>query len=367
MKVRTFNLRRFSGERSTSPFSNGLRPKEELSHEAEYLSLATNTYLSENGCFDAEKFTRAFPLDRDAQMFSTYKGLFILTEDTLFSHSKSMYVDTWDTYGASTIFTVSSVADLSVGSVIVLKNVVISTGADINGEHTITNISGNQVTVAFNSTGGAYLAGSIPLFSLLTGLTLGGMWSHADFGDYLLFTNGEVNLIRDPTTGIFSTDNGTIFPLAKCICAHRGRLILGGPKNYPDKGEIYSNWVAWSDIGNLAFVKSTDLDQVRQNLSGYMPMKWQGNVLRMATMDDKVIVYGDNGITALALASVELAASTYGQRDVYPSGIRGQGAMTTNGKEDEGTIHYFVDQTGWLCTLSNDLKVVRLGYEEFLN
>jgi hypothetical protein len=366
MKVRTFDLRRFSDGGSSSPFSNGLRPEEELNHEAQYLSVATNAYLMESGCFNAEKFTRTFNLDEDAQIFSAYKGIFVLTKDELLSYSRSMYVDTWDSYGATTTFTASSVTGLSVGGSVIIQNVMISSGNDINGKQTITGIVGNQVTVNFDSTGSTYVAGNIPVFSLLTGLTLGGFWSIADFGDYILFTNGEVNLIRNPTTGIFTTDGGTVFPLAKSICAHRGRVILGGPKNYPKLGEFFSNWVAWSDINNLEFVGATELDQARQNLSGYMPIPWEGNVLKVEPLNDKVIVYGDNGITALKLISTELAASTYGQEDVHDVGVKWQGSMTTNGKKDGKQIHYFVDSTGWLYELGNDLNPKRLGYKEFL-
>ena len=294
MKVRSFALQRFTEGGVLSPFSNGLRPREELDRESEYLSQATNVYLMEKGCFNAEKFTRTFDLDEDAKIFQSYKGIFVLTEDVLYSYANSV------------------------------------------------------------------------LTPLLSGITVGGMWSMADFGDYLLFTNGEVNLIRNPTTGIFATDDGTVFPLARCICAHRGRLILGGPKNYPVAGGLYSNWVAWSDINNIAFVKSSDLDQARQNLSGYMPMEWEGSVLKVASLNDKIIVYGDNGITALPLASTDLAASTYGQIPVYEVGIRGPGAMTTNGKKDDGSIHYFVDNVGWLYTLTDNLEPKRLGYKEFL-
>lgn len=295
MRVREFKLRQFSDGKTSSPFSNGLRPKEELNHNTGYLSQATNIYLSEDGCFDAEKFTRTFSLNEDAQIFSAYKDIFVLTSTVLYKYS--------------------------------------------------------------NST----------LTSLISGLTLGGMWSMADFGNYLLFTNGEINLIRDPETGIFSTDFGRIFPLAKCISAHRGRLVLGGPKNYPEEGEIYSNWVAWSDVNNIAFVKPNEIDQARQNLSGYMPMPWEGNVLRLASLDNKMIVYGDNGITALPLVSTDMAASTYGQAPVYEIGLRGQRAMTTNSNKDDGGTHYFVDNNGWLCMLDGNLEVERIGYEEFLN
>lgn len=295
MEVRSFALSVFSGGATSSAFSNGLRPREELSQSPAYLSRATNIYLSGDGCFDVEKFTRTFALNEDAQIFPTYKGMFILTKDTLYEYENAI------------------------------------------------------------------------LTQLLTGLDEGGLWSVADFGDYILFTNGEVNLIRNPTTGIFSTDHGAVFPLARSICSHRGRLILGGPKDYPEEGETFSNWVAWSDINNLAFIDSSNTEQIRRNLSGYMPMPWQGNVLRLVPLGDKIIVYGDNGVTALPLVSANLVASTYGQVNINETGIKGQGAVATNGGKADGTIHFFVDKVGWLNKLNENLTVERLGYKEFLN
>ncbi len=375
MLVRSFPLsKHIGGGTRSSPFVNGLRPKEELDHNKGFLSQADNVYLSEDGSFHAEKFTRTFALNESAQVFPTYVGIFVLTSTTL------------------------------------------------------------------------YLWNGATLTSLLSGLTAGGLWSVADFGEYVLFTNGSVNLIRDPTTGVFATDAGVVFPLAKCMCAHRGRLILGGLTDYPEAG-AYPNWVAWSNINNIAFINrpllsttiatlasqasftltagsavdddyndaiivvtdagdstikayglvsdytgssktialnkdpgiftmavtdSVDIyaagqnDETRQNLSGYMPMPWEGNVLELMPLGDKIIVYGDNGITAMALVSAQDAASTYGQVPVYPSGLHGQGAMTTEGNSEEIFRHYFVDKTGWLNVLNSDLQVKQLGYKEFL-
>lgn len=193
------------------------------------------------------------------------------------------------------------------------------------------------------------------------------MWSVADFGEYILFTNGNNNLIRDPSTGLFAVDTGVIFPVARCICAHRGRLLLGAPKRYPSLDGNHSNWAAWSDINSIRFVSATELDLARQNLSGFMPMPWEGDVLRIVPLGDKVIVYGDNGITALQLASTTGAASTYGQVPIESTGLLTARSLTTNGKEDEGSVHYFINNSGWLCTLDSKLKVTRLGYKEFLD
>lgn len=205
-------------------------------------------------------------------------------------------------------------------------------------------------------------------YSLVVGsIPPGLMWSMADFGEYLLFTNGNINLIRDPTTGDFNVDIGIVFPVARSICAHRGRLILGGPKRYPTADGYHRNWVAWSDVNSIDFISATNLTQTRQNLSGYMPMPWEGDVLRVIPMNDKVVVYGDNGITAIVLASASGISSTYGQAPIRETGLLSDRAATTNGEQDEGTLHYFLDNTGWLCEMNNDLQVKRLGYKEFLN
>lgn len=294
MRVRSFPLATFEGGIKSNALSNGLRPREELSQNPAYLSQATNVLLSEDGCFDAETFTRSFALDEAAQIFSLHKGLFVLTQDTIYQYDNS------------------------------------------------------------------------ELTQLLTTLTVGTRWSEADFQDYVLFTNGEINLIRNPTTGIFAIDDGTIFPLANCMCAHRGRVILGGPINYPTSTRLYDNWVAWSDINNLKFVSNTELDQARQNLSGYMPMPWEGNILRVMPLGDKVIVYGDNGITALFLTSASGISSTYGQRHIHDVGIMTNDSIVTNGKIEGGSIHYFVDDDGWLYELKENLELNRLGYKEFL-
>lgn len=249
-----------------------------------------------------------------------------------------------------------------------------SEGGLIQADKIIRTFNLNEDAIIFTAYKGVFVLTATALYEyaaetltqLLSGLDEGVMWSMADFGDYVLFTNGAVNLIRNPTTGVFATDDGTVFPLARSICAHRGRLILGGLKDYPVVGDDKTNWVAWSDINNLAFLDTTDTDQARQNLAGYMPMPWEGLIAKIAPMGDMVIVYGYNGMTAIKLASADHAMATYGQVPIHEQGIINQEAHTTNGKIEEGSVHYFVNNLGWLCTLDSKLEVVRLGYKEFL-
>lgn len=258
-----------------------------------------------------------------------------------------------------------------------ISNGRLSEGGLVDRDKYTRSFAINEAAQIFNTYKGTFIltADSIYSYSYYTdSITLlidtippGLMWNIADFGEYLLFSNGNINLIRDPSSGIFVTDTGLVFPVARCMCAHRGRLLLGGPKRYPTLDGDHSNWAAWSDINSIRFVSSTELDLARQNLSGYMPMPWDGDVLRIQPLGDKVIVYGDNGITALQLTSTTGAASTYGQVPIEETGLLTARSLTTNGKENEGSVHYFINNTGWLCSLDNNLKVTRLGYKEFLN
>lgn len=278
-------------------FAKGLRPLEESPRNGMYLTAASNIRVTEAGLVAADKLVREFALNENAQVFSTYRGLFVLTEDTLYEYNASLAT----------------------------------------------------------------------LTQLLTTLTVGRNWSIADFGDYIIFTNGFVNIIRNPTTGVFATDDGTILPLSKSICKHRGRLILGGPVDYPTIGDTHTNWVAWSDINNLAFLDNVDMSQGRQNLAGYMPMPWANTVEVVVPLGDHVIVYGQDGIIALKLISTPHVASTYNQIPVHNVGINQQGAVTTKDIKEGTHVHYFVDTEGKLCRLHENLKLDILDYKEFLS
>ena len=112
-------------------FNKGLRPLEESPRNGNYLTAVSNGRVTEGGLVGADKYTRAFALNERAQVFSSYKGIFVLTEDTLYKA--------------------------------------------INGA----------------------------LSQVATGLPIGGLWSCADFGNFLVFTNGEVNLVKNPTSDVF--------------------------------------------------------------------------------------------------------------------------------------------------------------------
>ena len=251
------------------------------------------------------------------------------------------------------------------------KNVYTTEAGAIESDKFTRSFSLNESAQIFPTSLGIFVLTSTKLYSstvggalteLLTGLTAGGLWSCGDWGKYLVFTNGAVNLIRNITTGVFATDTGTIFPLAKTLCQFRSRLVLGGPINYPVTGN-WTNRVAVSDIGSKKLASSTNLDVVRQNLSANFTMSWSGQVLRVIPLGHpNIIVYGDNGISALVSVGQYFRLT-----HLSDIGIKEQGAVCSNGGSNGSTAHYFVDKAGYLCIITLDLAIKRLDYREYMS
>lgn len=345
-------------EKFKLPVFKGLRPRDELLYNLEYLEASENLYFNENGIFEAEKFERTeFGLDEHAQVFVTRVGVF-----------------------------------------------VILLAVDPDDEDYLYSWSGSSLTLLL-STPGAY--------SNYTKL-----WSCADFGNYVLFSNGNSIWVRNISTGAF-TEVNTTFPLSRWICAHRGRLILASPVTTTfgiTVGNEPKNLVAWSTIGNLRFqinpsevtgsdsniytcikdhtsvagmggdrpvtgenfanfwallgstggtwVAGTAYKSVDEtNMAGYMPLEYSGNLLRVEPLKEHVIVYGDGGISALTLAG----KAGYAMTTIHTTGIKDMGAVCVNGIQDGITAHYFIDKTGDLYIVDASLQVTKLGYKEFFN
>lgn len=70
-----------------------------------------------------------------------------------------------------------------------------------------------------------YSSGSLEL-KITT--TAGSTWKVIDFIEYLVLTNGIVNVIRTASSGVFSVT--TDFPEANAICNYNGQVLIGGPK-----------------------------------------------------------------------------------------------------------------------------------------
>lgn len=227
-----------------------------------------------------------------------------------------------------------------------------------------------------------------------------GYWHMADAGPAWYLFNGTDVVFR---TGIsrqagVATDAATYAQSDITIttgCAHRGRIICGGfnfadglgslldailtawEGDLPAWNEVTSqglgpNFVAWSSIGggdiplwlinpdaysdelqvNADFV----LQRMRQNEFGFMAMSFQGRVLRVLPLGGSVIVYGEDGISALTLQG-----GYYGERLLLPFGIAGRAAAFGDDNE-----HLLLSEKGELWKIRADLSFTRLDYSEHL-
>lgn len=110
------------------------------------------------------------------------------------------------------------------------------------------------------------------------------------------------------------------------------------------------NWVKWSKIGRADFTIS------HSNEAGERPLDWNGCVRHLLKFGDKVVAYGDNGVSFLFPKHVH-----WGLNTIYRLGIKNQGAVV--GTDD---VHFFIDVTGQLWRLgSKGLQL--LDYKEFLS
>ena len=182
----------------------------------------------------------------------------------------------------------------------------------------------------------------------LSGLVAGDVWQVADFGDYVLMTNGSQVISRNVTTGVWDDDaTSASIPEMATLCNFRGQIVGGNISGWED---CDVNYVAWSDIGSAEFYPGL------RNEAGYAPMSWNGAVLRVMELGDLVVVYGENGISLLKPAQQFMAI-----KELDLPGIPVAGAV---GGSNRG--HVFVDYSGELWMLGPDGKPKNLGYGEFI-
>jgi hypothetical protein len=233
-------------------------------------------------------------------------------------------------------------------------------------------------------------------------ITSGGSWHFADFGTAWALFNGACV--------VFKTAMGTMFGAGSDVrviddltistgCSFRGRMIMGGfggSGMWSSKWESFmkemfdnsfgisfpsapgTNYVWWSQIGDGAFFllypdlytegilagrKETEYttggsilyDIIERNEMGFMPMHWQGTVLCTKPLGNGIMVYGTNGISYMPKQD-----NTFGLIDILPVGVAGRSAVAGN---EQG--HLFIDEAGWLWSISANLERNRLGYREF--
>ena len=64
--------------------------------------------------------------------------------------------------------------------------------------------------------------------SLLCNAVAGSTWSCADFGEYIILTNGSSLIERNPQTGVFAEYIDCKIPPCLCVCEVNSQLLVGG-------------------------------------------------------------------------------------------------------------------------------------------
>jgi len=180
---------------------------------------------------------------------------------------------------------------------------------------------------------------------------VGGRYDLADFGDYVLLTNGAVMVTRNPVTGVYTPSVGTSdIPLCKTACDFKGQAVAGN---------VQSSWyergvdsIVWSNIGDINFTPD------RKNEAGFRE-HWRGEVYKVRQLGDQIVVYGKEGI--LALTPVTEPAPTFRFNELADFGLAGVDAV--GGNKD---VHLFVDSAGWLWRAKKGGGLENLGYQEFM-
>ena len=231
----------------------------------------------------------------------------------------------------------------------------------------------------------------------LKGITSGGVWHIADFGESWILTNGVCNVFKTKqyylsgnADKIFVQDATPI----QTMCSHRGRAIFGGfdptsfwtsdwenlingwlskspVTQYSSFKDIGENFVWWTSIGGGDLLMLFDpsgnyvsqtidyMEILRRNETGFMPMETSGEVLCVKPLGRDVIVYTEDSVYRMFL--VNSPYPTYGFERLVDIGVADRGGVGGDLIE-----HVFVDTSGDLWRVRNGELPKRIGYSEFI-
>lgn len=114
-------------------------------------------------------------------------------------------------------------------------------------------------------------------------------------------------------------------------------------------GRDRCNFVKWSKIGELDFT----IDE--SNIAGERPVDWKGCVWHLRKLGDRIMAYGENGVSVFKPSGVH-----FGMDTLYRIGLKNKGAFAGS-----DTQHFFVDNLGQLYHVTN--VFTKLDYSEFLS
>lgn len=238
----------------------------------------------------------------------------------------------------------------------------------------------------------------------------GGQWHFIDLGESWYLMNGSCVVFSDGQV-VFEGDDEYYVDASVSIntgTVHNGRAFMGGLaddlwsngwseifNNIKDKvdqpiplssGGIGKNTVMWSSVGahdfpswlffphrgifsnisdelrdlkDINFVNTELFNTLNRNEFGFKRMPFQGSVLAMRPLGDGIVIYGEDGVTALTpFLSRDTQISTMAQRTVANFGILSRSAIA-----GDSNIHLFIDQKGKLWSINSELSLQPLGYE----
>jgi len=195
----------------------------------------------------------------------------------------------------------------------------------------------------------------------ISGISGDDIWHLADFQGFWIGSNGTNIIYLDHgtiaaanvpptwTKGTSFTNVDMTVPGCSTYCNYMGQLIGGG---------VISSWyslgindVIWSNIG------SVDCTPSKKNEAGFMKMPWEGIVQKVIRLDNKVMVYGYDGIASLIPKERYLGLAEFSSIPGIP------GRSCVGGNKDR---HVLVDNEGYVWSITPK-EINRLGYKEFMN
>lgn len=172
----------------------------------------------------------------------------------------------------------------------------------------------------------------------------------ADFGDYVVFACGSQVIVKDTeaeTFGAILADDS--FPEFQTCCAFNGQLIIGN---------VTSSWsgagfdsVGWSNIGSADFTVGAG------NEAGHMRIPWYGEVKKVKTLGNSIMVYSANGVGRLTPYE-----QTFGFEKLLDIGILGDFVVCGDDQE-----HMFIDSAYNLWRVLEDKAPEKLDCQEWFD
>jgi len=254
---------------------------------------------------------------------------------------------------------------------------------------------------------------SLTLYDTLNPLTTkavteGGVWHHADVGNAWFLFNGACTVF---TTGLdplvpqsqkyWINDSITI----NTGCVHKGRIVVGGLGSdlwsqtmqevfqkmrssinndvITSFDDIGSNYILWGSAGGGDFplwlfmplqyphslrpTYERFIERLKRGQLGWFPCTFRGTVLKVMGLGNHLIAYGSDGINALThtLGEGDIPA-TYGLNASINEQLKWIGIYDRGSVGGNSSIHFFLDTQGVLWSLDANLRLSRLGYEEYL-